>query len=182
MTRRLRRARPDIGSAMRAFATGVAIVACGRGAERAGCVATAVASLSLAPPSLIVNLQRDGSTYRRLSEGGAFSVNFLKRGAGAAGATLRRRGAAGERFVEGAWSRARPARRRWRMRWRRSNAGSRRSWSATPTPSSSAASRRPGPATGRRCCIFADGLTGSKQDFRKVDAGFRTKILLNQRL
>jgi flavin reductase (DIM6/NTAB) family NADH-FMN oxidoreductase RutF len=90
--------------AMRAFATGVAIVACGRGAERAGCVATAVASLSLAPPSLIVNLQRDGSTYRRLSAGGAFSVNFLN----AAQEALARRfsggAAAGERFAEGAWA------------------------------------------------------------------------------
>jgi flavin reductase (DIM6/NTAB) family NADH-FMN oxidoreductase RutF len=89
--------------AMRAFATGVAIVACGRGAARAGCVATAVASLSLAPPSLIVNLQRDGSTYRLLKVSDGFSVNFLK----PEQETLARRFAGGvpaaERFAEGAW-------------------------------------------------------------------------------
>jgi flavin reductase (DIM6/NTAB) family NADH-FMN oxidoreductase RutF len=89
--------------AMRAFATGVAIIACGRGGARAGCVATAVASLSLSPPSLIVNLQRGGATARRLSESAAFSVNFL----GPAQETLARRFAGGahgaERFAEGAW-------------------------------------------------------------------------------
>jgi flavin reductase (DIM6/NTAB) family NADH-FMN oxidoreductase RutF len=89
--------------AMRAFATGVAIVACGRGEARAGCVATAVASLSLSPPTLIVNLQRDGSTYRRLREVSRFSVNFLAR----AQEPLARRFAGGalaaERFLEGAW-------------------------------------------------------------------------------
>jgi flavin reductase (DIM6/NTAB) family NADH-FMN oxidoreductase RutF len=89
--------------AMRAFATGVAIIACGRGAQRAGCVATAVASLSLDPPSLIVNLQRDGSTYRRLKESDAFSVNFLK----SEQEPLAQRFAGGapsaERFSEGAW-------------------------------------------------------------------------------
>jgi flavin reductase (DIM6/NTAB) family NADH-FMN oxidoreductase RutF len=62
---------------MRAFATGVAIIACGRGAERAGCVETAVASLSLDPPSLIVNQQRGGLTYRRLRLSESFSVNVL---------------------------------------------------------------------------------------------------------
>jgi flavin reductase (DIM6/NTAB) family NADH-FMN oxidoreductase RutF len=93
----------DFRHAMRAFATGVAIIACGRGEARAGCVATAVASLSLSPPSLIVNLQRDGSTYRRLSELRRFSVNFLNR----AQEPLARRFAGGalaaERFAEGAW-------------------------------------------------------------------------------
>jgi flavin reductase (DIM6/NTAB) family NADH-FMN oxidoreductase RutF len=93
----------DFRHAMRAFATGVAIVACGRGETRAGCVATAVTSLSLSPPTLIVNLQRDGSTYRRLREAQRFSVNFLT----AAQEPLARRFAGGalasERFAEGAW-------------------------------------------------------------------------------
>ncbi len=90
--------------AMRAFATGVAIVASGQGTQRAGCVATAVASLSLTPPSLIVNLQRDGSTLRRLRECGFFSVNFLTE----AQESLARRFSGGahgaDRFEEGAWS------------------------------------------------------------------------------
>jgi flavin reductase (DIM6/NTAB) family NADH-FMN oxidoreductase RutF len=91
----------DYRRAMRAFATGVAIIACGQGAGRAGCVATAVASLSLTPPSLIVNLQRDGSTLRRLRECAHFSVNFL----GAAQEAVARRFAGGpDRFEVGAWS------------------------------------------------------------------------------
>jgi flavin reductase (DIM6/NTAB) family NADH-FMN oxidoreductase RutF len=89
--------------AMRAFATGVAVVACGEGEMRAGCVATAVASLSLSPPSLVVNLQRDGSTFRQMRTRAAFSVNFLA----AAHEPLARRFAGGalaaERFLEGAW-------------------------------------------------------------------------------
>ena len=89
--------------AMRAFATGVAIVACGRGGERAGCVATAVASLSLAPPSLIVNLQRDGSTYRRLRLSDGFSVNFLKPEQEALAHRFAGGAPAAERFAEGAW-------------------------------------------------------------------------------
>jgi flavin reductase (DIM6/NTAB) family NADH-FMN oxidoreductase RutF len=93
----------DYRQAMRAFATGVAIIACGQGAARAGCVATAVASLSLTPPSLIVSLQRNGSTLRRLRDSGRFSVNFLT----AAQEPLALRFAGGaqgqERFAAGAW-------------------------------------------------------------------------------
>ena len=93
----------EFRQAMRAFATGVAIVACGEGEGRAGCVATAVTSLSLTPPSLIVCLQRDGSTYRRLRELERFSINFLSQ----AQESLARRFAGGalatERFAQGAW-------------------------------------------------------------------------------
>ena len=91
----------DYRRAMRAFATGVAIVACGEGAGRAGCVATAVASLSLTPPSLIVNLQRDGSTLRRLRECALFSVNFLS---DAQEPTARRFSGGPDRFAAGEWS------------------------------------------------------------------------------
>jgi flavin reductase (DIM6/NTAB) family NADH-FMN oxidoreductase RutF len=63
--------------AMRAFSSGVAIVACGEGEARAGCTATSLASLSLAPPTLIVCLARSSSTLPRLREAGAFSINLL---------------------------------------------------------------------------------------------------------
>ncbi len=89
--------------AMRAFATGVTIITCGRGAERAGCVATAVASLSLAPPSLIVNLQRDGSTYRRLKLSDGFCVNVLRPEQRALAHRFAGGVPAGERFAEGDW-------------------------------------------------------------------------------
>ncbi len=92
--------------AMREFAAGVAIVACGAGDARSGCTVTALASLSLAPPTLLVCLGRDALTLKRLSETGAFSVNLLAarhqelahRFAGGAGV----RGAA--RFAIGRWT------------------------------------------------------------------------------
>ncbi len=63
--------------AMRALSSGVAIVACGDGERRVGCTVTAVASLSLTPPTLIVSLARTSSTLAGLREAGAFSVNLL---------------------------------------------------------------------------------------------------------
>ena len=62
---------------MRALSSGVAIVACGEGEARAGCTAISLASLSLAPPTLIVCLARSSSTLARLREAGAFSISLL---------------------------------------------------------------------------------------------------------
>jgi len=63
--------------AMREFASGVAIVTCGEGDSRAGCTVTALASLSLSPPSLVVCISRGAATLARLRESGAFAVNVL---------------------------------------------------------------------------------------------------------
>ena len=63
--------------AMRALASGVAIVACGEGEARRGCTVVSVASLSLAPPTLIVCLARPSSTLAGLREAGAFSISLL---------------------------------------------------------------------------------------------------------
>lgn len=63
--------------AMREFAAGVAIVACGAGEARSGATVTALTSLSLTPPTLLVCLGRDAMTLKRLRESGAFSVNLL---------------------------------------------------------------------------------------------------------
>lgn len=63
--------------AMREFASGVTIIACGEGEARAGCTATAVASLSVSPPSLIVCLSLAAATLQSLRRWGAFSVNVL---------------------------------------------------------------------------------------------------------
>jgi flavin reductase (DIM6/NTAB) family NADH-FMN oxidoreductase RutF len=63
--------------AMRALASGVAIVACGEGEARRGCTVVSVASLSLAPPTLIVCLARSSSTLAGLREAGAFSINLI---------------------------------------------------------------------------------------------------------
>ncbi len=63
--------------AMRALSSGVAIIACGEGDARAGCTATSLTSLSLAPPTLIVCLARTSTTLAQLREAGAFSINLL---------------------------------------------------------------------------------------------------------
>jgi flavin reductase (DIM6/NTAB) family NADH-FMN oxidoreductase RutF len=92
--------------AMREFAAGVAIVACGSGDARSGATVTALTSLSLSPPTLLVCLGREALTLKRLRELGAFSVNLLAErhreladrfagGAGTHGAT---------RFAVGTWA------------------------------------------------------------------------------
>jgi flavin reductase (DIM6/NTAB) family NADH-FMN oxidoreductase RutF len=63
--------------AMREFASGVTIIACGERDSRAGCTATAVASLSVSPPSLVVCLSLSAATLQSLRRNGAFSVNVL---------------------------------------------------------------------------------------------------------
>ena len=63
--------------AMREFGAGVAIVACGAEETRAGCTVTALTSLSLTPPTLLICLSRDALTLKRLRQTGAFSINLL---------------------------------------------------------------------------------------------------------
>ena len=63
--------------AMRALSSGVAIIACGDGETRVGCTITSLASLSLAPPTVIVSLARSSSTLVGLREKGAFSISLL---------------------------------------------------------------------------------------------------------
>lgn len=63
--------------AMREFASGVAIVAAGRGAARSGCTATSLCSLSLEPPSLIVCLARASATLKTIRREGAFGISLL---------------------------------------------------------------------------------------------------------
>ena len=91
--------------AMREFASGVAIVTCVNGQERAGCTATALSSLSLAPPSLVVLLQRSSSTLASLRQAGAFAVNLLAAQHGPLAERFSGRGGVkGEaRFDEGEW-------------------------------------------------------------------------------
>ncbi len=92
-------------AAMRHLASGVCLVTHSVGGARAGMTATAVASLSLVPPTLIVCVNRAASTYAGLTPGVAFGVSvlgadhreFAERFAGRTG----EEGA--ERFREGRW-------------------------------------------------------------------------------
>ncbi len=63
--------------AMRTLASGVAIVACGEDEARVGCTVNSLASLSLAPPTLFVCLDRASSTLAGLRRAKAFSISLL---------------------------------------------------------------------------------------------------------
>jgi flavin reductase (DIM6/NTAB) family NADH-FMN oxidoreductase RutF len=62
------------------FATGVAVITARRGGENYGMTASAVASLSLEPPMLLVCLNRASVTHGALEAAGAFGVNVLNDG------------------------------------------------------------------------------------------------------
>jgi flavin reductase (DIM6/NTAB) family NADH-FMN oxidoreductase RutF len=64
--------------AMRRFATTVSIISCASDGCRYGMSATAVASLSADPPSLLVCVNKSAATHRALSRGGRFCVNVLR--------------------------------------------------------------------------------------------------------
>ena len=95
----------DFRLAMREFASGVAIVTCANGKGRAGCTATALASLSLSPPSLVICLERSSSTLAVLTQACTFAVNILAAQHGALASRFAgRNGVEGEaRFEEGYW-------------------------------------------------------------------------------
>src|SRR3984957_16180156 len=101
----------DFRRAMREFASGVAIVTCANGKERAGCTATALASLSLSPPSLVICLERISSTLAVLTQTGAFALNILAAQHGALASRFAGgNGVEGEaRFEEGIGLRSRRA-------------------------------------------------------------------------
>jgi flavin reductase (DIM6/NTAB) family NADH-FMN oxidoreductase RutF len=92
-------------AAMRQLASGVCLVTHNNDGERAGMTATAVASLSLDPPTLIVCVNRAASTYAGLRPGAVFGVSvlgadhreFAERFAGRTGED------GAERFREGRW-------------------------------------------------------------------------------
>jgi len=63
--------------AMRMLAGAVTIITTGRGQQAAGLTATAVCSLSMEPPRLLICVNRFGSTYATLAESGLFCVNVL---------------------------------------------------------------------------------------------------------
>jgi flavin reductase (DIM6/NTAB) family NADH-FMN oxidoreductase RutF len=90
---------------MRQLASGICLVTQNVNGVRAGMTATAVASLSLDPPTLIVCVNRAASIYAGLTPGAAFGVSvlgadhreFADRFAGRTGEN------GAERFREGRW-------------------------------------------------------------------------------
>jgi flavin reductase (DIM6/NTAB) family NADH-FMN oxidoreductase RutF len=63
--------------AMRHLAGGVSIITVGRGRDISGMTVTSVASLSVEPPTLIVSINRESSSWPLLKRLGFFGVNIL---------------------------------------------------------------------------------------------------------
>lgn len=67
----------EFRSAMRQLASGVSLITSGQGDKRRGLTATAVCSLSVSPPSLIVCVNRDSEGARAIDEARSFCVNVI---------------------------------------------------------------------------------------------------------
>src|SRR3979411_1011665 len=67
----------DFRSAMRHLAGGVSVITVGRGKNITGMTVTSVSSLSVDPPTLIVSINRESSSWPLLKRHGFFGVNIL---------------------------------------------------------------------------------------------------------
>lgn len=67
----------DFRNAMRRLTGGVSVITAGRGRDISGMTVTSVSSLSVDPPSLIVSLNRESSSWPLAKRFGFFGVNIL---------------------------------------------------------------------------------------------------------
>lgn len=67
----------DFRSAMRHLTGGVSVITAGRGRDITGMTVTSVTSLSVDPPTLLVSINRDASSFPLIRRHGAFGVNIL---------------------------------------------------------------------------------------------------------
>ncbi len=67
----------DFRNAMRSLAGGVSVISVGRGKDITGMTVTSVSSLSVDPPTLIVSVNRNSSSYPVLKRYGVFGVSIL---------------------------------------------------------------------------------------------------------
>jgi flavin reductase (DIM6/NTAB) family NADH-FMN oxidoreductase RutF len=89
-------------AAMRRFTATVSVVSSCLDGERHGMTATAVTSVSLAPPSLLVCVNRKGRLFEMLERSPRFCVNVLHAGQSAVSRTFAQPHSA-ERFAQGQW-------------------------------------------------------------------------------
>jgi flavin reductase (DIM6/NTAB) family NADH-FMN oxidoreductase RutF len=91
--------------AMRQFSGGVSVITVGAGQERSGMTATSVSALALDPPTLIVCVNKQSSTWPLLQRYRSFGVNVLHaRHQGIADRFAGRNGVTGaQRYGEGRW-------------------------------------------------------------------------------
>ena len=67
----------DFRGAMRHLTGGVSVITAGRGKDITGMTVTSVTSLSVDPPTLMVSINRDASSFPLIRRHGAFGVNIL---------------------------------------------------------------------------------------------------------
>src|ERR1700712_2477964 len=67
----------DFRGAMRQLTGGVSVITAGRGKEISGMTVTSVSSLSVDPPTLIVSVNRQSSSWPLLKRYGFFGINIL---------------------------------------------------------------------------------------------------------
>lgn len=67
----------DFRGAMRHLVGGVSVITAGRGKEITGMTVTSVSSLSVDPPTMIVSVNRDASSWPVLKRHGFFGINIL---------------------------------------------------------------------------------------------------------
>ncbi len=67
----------EFKGAMRHLASGVSIISAGQGTQRRGLTATAVCSLSMAPPMVLICVNHGGEAHQAISDSAAFCVNVL---------------------------------------------------------------------------------------------------------
>ncbi len=90
--------------AMRRFAVSVSIITIANGTAKAGMTATAVSSVSMTPPSLLVCINRSARMHAEMHAGRVFCVNILNTDQAAISSAFGGRLPPEERFSEGAWS------------------------------------------------------------------------------
>src|SRR4051812_22341457 len=90
---------------MRLLASGVTIVASAHEGRRSGLTATAVCSLALSPPRILVSINVQGHTYEIVSRSRCMSVNLLSESQQRLAERFAAKRAAEDtdRFVHGNW-------------------------------------------------------------------------------
>ncbi|WP_206243959.1 flavin reductase family protein [Novosphingobium terrae] len=96
----------DFKNAMRRLAATVGIISAGgpdTQAERHGITATAITSLSMDPPALLVCINRSGSFHPLMLRNGHFCVNLLRSAQAGVSNAFAGKLAPADRFLHGEW-------------------------------------------------------------------------------
>jgi flavin reductase (DIM6/NTAB) family NADH-FMN oxidoreductase RutF len=90
-------------NAMRQLAGGVALIATQHEGVRHGITMTAVSSLTMDPPALLISVNRHASAFDALVSSGRFSVNLLREAQAPLAAAFSRKPDGDARFATGRW-------------------------------------------------------------------------------